>query len=224
MRVLVACEFSGIVRDAFLARGHDAWSCDLLDTERPGPHIKGDVLDHLDDGWDLMIAHPPCTFLSNAGAVWLWRGGLLNRDRYEKGVIAAEFFTKLLKASISHIAVENPTPSRIFRLPEASQVIQPHQFGHPYSKRTLLWLRNLPLLAATGNVESFQPYVDSTSSRRRGRKGMVRNTKQRSRTFQGIADAMADQWGRHVSNLPSSSKDHADGGAASTRPGVPDGA
>ena len=136
MRVLVACEVSGVVRDAFIERAHAAVSCDLLPTEQPGPHIQGDVLEILDDGWDLMIAHPPCTFLSRAGARWLYPKGELNDARYCKLLEGREFFMELLNAPIPKKAVENPTPFKIAKLPEATQIIQPFMFGQPYSKRT----------------------------------------------------------------------------------------
>ena len=141
MKILVACEFSGIVRDAFIARGHDAVSCDLLPTESPGPHYQGDVMDIINDGWDLMIAHPPCTYLSNAGAKHLYKGKTLNADRYAKGLKAKEFFLKLLNASILQIAVENPLPSTVYKLPRHTQTIHPFEFGHPVRKATRLWLK-----------------------------------------------------------------------------------
>ena len=136
MRVLVACEFSGIVRDAFRAKGHDAWSCDLLPSEREGPHLQCDVLTVLADGWDLMIAHPPCTYLSRAGARW-WK--MPGRDLL--AAEAAEFVFALHDAPIEHIAIENPIGqlNRRWRYPD--QTIQPWQFGHPYSKSTCLWLK-----------------------------------------------------------------------------------
>lgn len=198
LRVLVACEFSGLVRDAFRARGHDAWSCDLLPTERPGPHYQGDVRDVLGRGWDLMVAHPPCTYLSNAGNVWIHRPG-----RVEAREVAMAFFLCLFEAPIPLVAVENPKgyPSRAFRKPE--QVIEPYQFGHPARKPTCLWLRGLPLLA--GDTEAVPPppaFRDSTTGRARhftdNWPGTKDRWKNRSRTFPGIAQAMADQWGGTV--------------------------
>lgn len=148
MKVLVACEFSGVVRDAFLAKGHDAWSCDLLPTTSPGPHIEKDVLEVLDDGWDLMIAHPPCTYLCSSG---------LHRNKNDLGrslltVESLDFVLKLMLADIEKIALENPVGciSTIVRKPE--QYIQPYQFGHDASKKTGLWLKNLPLLEPTDYV------------------------------------------------------------------------
>lgn len=206
MKVLVACEFSGVVRDAFLRRDHDAWSCDLLPTEsikldETGAvrHIQGDVLGVLNADWDLMIAHPPCTYLSRAAGRWLYPNGRLDQKRYQKGLEAKRFFYKLLNAKIPCIAVENPTPFTVFGLSQPSQVIQPYQFGHPFSKRTLLWLRNLPLLKPVCTVENYIPYLPSnTGGKKRGQRyssGVSKNTKKSSITFQGIADAMACQWG-----------------------------
>lgn len=193
MRVLIACEFSGIVRDAFIARGHEAVSCDLLPTERLGPHIQDDVLNHLDKGWDMMIAHPPCTHLSNAGARFLYPKGVLNKERLELGIKAKEFFMELYNAKIDKIAIENPVPSKIFGLPEKTQFVQPYNFGHPVQKKTCLWLKNLPLLVPTNTVESRQ------STKIAGNwfnKGGRERQKNRAKTFQGIADAMAEQWGK----------------------------
>lgn len=181
MRVLVACEFSGIVRDAFKERGHYAVSCDLLDTERPGHHIIGDVLQILDDDWDLMIAHPPCTYLARSGARW-WP------QRQKEQEDAIQFVTRLADAPIGRICIENPVGrlSTAFRKPD--QYIQPWQFGHGETKKTGLWLKGLPTLVPTNIVE--------------GRESRIHNVpegpdrwKIRSRTLQGIADAMAQQWG-----------------------------
>lgn len=198
MRVLAACEFSGIVREAFRKKGHDAWSCDLLDTEIPGQHIKGDVLEILNDGWDLMIAHPPCTYLSRAGARWLYPKGELSQERYCSGLKAREFFVTLLEAHIYHIAIENPTPFKIFELPPHTQVLQPYEYGHKFSKRTILWLKNLPVLQPTNRIFDYETYLPSnTGGKRRGQKFHLVSitSKDSSRTFQGIADAMAEQWG-----------------------------
>lgn len=202
MRVLVACEFSGIVRDAFSKRGHDAWSCDLLPTEKPGNHIQGDVLEILNDGWDLMIAHPPCTYLSVASAARLYpKRGCLNRKRFELGQLAKEFFLSLLYAPISKKAVENPTPLTVFELPKYNQIIQPYEYGHPYSKRTCLWLHNLPKLVPTNKYEGeIISWVSGGSKKPNGEprenKGTkIRDQKTRSMTFTGIAEAMAEQWG-----------------------------
>ena len=189
MKVLVACEFSGKVRDAFIKKGHDAVSCDLLPTEQPGPHIQGDVLEILDDGWDLMIAHPPCTYLCRHRARWNEKKDIeLRQD-------AKDFFMKFLNAPINKICIENPVPLQKSNLPKYDQIIQPWQYGHDYSKKTCLWLKNLPKLEATKLVEVTY-YI--TPKGRKFTKGWYftpRNSKDRSRTFQGIANAMAEQWG-----------------------------
>ena len=201
MRVLVACEYSGRVREAFRAKGHYAFSCDIIpSSDNSHNHIQKDVLEVLEYGWDLMIAHPPCTYLSRAGARWLYpKAGELDNDRYEKLLEGKEFFMSLLNADIPKIAVENPTPFKIAELPKPSQIIQPYQFGDPYSKRTLLWLKGLEPLIPTNEVDVIAPWVQSnTSGFRRGQKhhaGIARSSKERSLTFQGIADAMAEQWG-----------------------------
>jgi hypothetical protein len=201
MRVLVACEFSGTVRDAFTARGHAAVSCDLLPSEAPGLHIQGDVREIINDGWDLIIAHPPCTHLSAAGACRLYHDGIIDAERLEKGLQAKAFFELFLSTTCSKVCIENPTPLRVFDLPVPTQVIQPWQFGHPVSKRTLLWLRGLPPLKPTKIVECLGTFLPSnTGGARRGQmsrtdKALTRDPRIASKTFQGIADAMADQWG-----------------------------
>tara|TARA_R100000773_G_C4215320_1_gene114143 strand:+ start:1240 stop:1860 length:621 start_codon:yes stop_codon:yes gene_type:complete len=200
MRILVACEYSGIVRDAFIARGQDAISCDILPTERPGPHHLGDVREILHDGWDMLIAFPPCTYISRAGARWLYSSpGVIDQSRFAKGMEAKAFFLELLNAPIPRICVENPTPLKAFDLPPYTQVVQPYQHGHEFSKRTLLWLKGLPELKPTKLMTEFGPYLPSnTGGSRRGQKftyTKVMKPKDRSRTFQGIADAMASQWG-----------------------------
>lgn len=201
MRVLVACEYSGRVRDAFAKLGHDAWSCDLLDTETPGNHYTGSVLDILDQGWDLMIAHPPCTYLSNAGARYLYPKGILNTERLNNGLAAKEFFMALYNADIPRIAIENPTPSKVYGLPQYSQAIQPYEYGHPFQKRTCLWLKGLPKLTPTKIVEERQSTKIPGNWFNKGGKD---RQKERARTFQGIADAMADQWGRMETPMRSS--------------------
>jgi len=205
MKVLVACEYSGRVRDAFIERGHEVMSCDLLPGEGKytDKHMQGDVLDVIWWGWDLMIAHPPCTYLSKAGARWLHAGGEINQERLALGMEGKRFLLQLLNAQkegyVDRVAVENPTPLKIFDLPEPTQAIQPYQFGHPYSKRTLLWLRNLPPLVPTNILEEYRPFLPSnTGGAARGQKatkGVAKDWKEASTTFQGIADAMADQWG-----------------------------
>lgn len=192
MKILIACEYSGRVREAFKKLGHDAWSCDLLPTEIEGNHYTGSILDILDNGWDLMIAHPPCTYLSNAGARHLYPKSILNQARFEKGMEAKEFFMQLFNANIPRIAIENPTPSKVFGLPQYTQIIQPYEYGHPFQKRTCLWLKGLQPLKPTNIVYERQ------STKVVGNwfnKGGKERQKERARTFQGIADAMADQWG-----------------------------
>lgn len=180
MRVLVACEFSGVVRDAFMARGHDAWSCDLLPTEVPGPHIQDDVLTVIEQGWDLMIAHPPCTHLAVSGARWF-------KDKLPEQAEALEFVRRLLEAPIPKIALENPVSIISSRIRKPDQIIQPFMFGDPYQKATCLWLKNLPKLIPSNIVEGREQQCWKEPP------GPDR-WKKRSRTYQGIANAMADQW------------------------------
>ena len=200
-RVLIACEESQTVCKAFRAKGFDAYSCDIQDCSGGHPewHLKGDVLQHIDKGWDLIIAHPPCTYLSKAGARWLYAGGKVNEARFKQGLQAKAFFQAMLDADCKYIVVENPTPLKVYKLPEASQAIQPWQFGHPYSKRTLLWLKNLPPLKATNIMTNYKPYLPSnTGGKKRGQSysiGISKNAKESSKTFAGVAEAMAEQWG-----------------------------
>ena len=193
MRVLVACEYSGTVRDAFAKLGHDAWSCDILPTESPGQHYQCDILDVMGNGWDLMIAHPPCTFLSNAGARFLYPNKVLNEDRLKQGMKAKTLFMVMLRGvNIAKVCIENPIPSTVFGLPKYDQIIQPYEYGHPVQKRTCLWLKGLPKLIPTNIV------ADRQSSKVPGNwfnKGGKDRQKARAKTFQGIADAMAQQWG-----------------------------
>ena len=201
LRVLVACEYSGRVRDAFLARGHDAMSCDLLPTDSPGPHYQGDALDLLGQPWDLIVAHPPCTYISRAGARWMYpKAGSICEERLRLALSAKSLFMKILAADCQRICVENPTPLKVVGLPRHSQAIQPYQFGHPYSKRTLLWLKGLPKLRPTNVTSDFQPFLRSNTGKgaRMGQassKGVAKDWKEASTTFEGIADAMAAQWG-----------------------------
>ena len=191
MKILIACEYSGIVREAFKAKGHDAWSCDILPTEIEGQHIQGDVLEVLDQNWDMMIAHPPCTYLSNAGAKHLYPKRILNQERFKKGLEAKEFFMKLLNCGIPKIAIENPIPSLVYELPKYNQIIQPYEHGHPFQKKTCLWLKNLPLLKPSNLV------LERENTRQAGNwfnKGGKNRQKERAKTFQGIADAMATQY------------------------------
>ena len=181
MKVLIACEFSGIVREAFAKRGHDATSADLLPTEIPGKHYQGNVLDIIGDGWDLMIAHPPCTHLAVSGARWF-------KDKQFEQAAALRFVWKLMIADIPRIAIENPVSIISSRIRKPDQIIQPWQFGHGETKATCLWLKNLPLLKPTIIVNGRENRIHKMPpSENRWR--------ERSRTYQGIADAMAEQWG-----------------------------
>jgi site-specific DNA-cytosine methylase len=181
MNVLVACEFSGIVREAFTKLGHNAWSIDFLPTEQPGKHIQDDVLFYLDHHYDLMIAHPPCTYLAVSGARWF-------KDRQGEQLEAVEFVKNLMASSIPHIAIENPIGVISTKIRKPDQIIQPWMFGHGETKATCLWLKNLPKLQPTNIVEGREGRVWKESP------GPNR-WKNRSRTYQGIADAMAEQWG-----------------------------
>lgn len=185
MKVLVACEYSGRVRDAFLAGGHDAMSCDLLPTEVPGPHYCGDVRDILRGGWDLMIAHPPCTYLAVSGNRWMKD----NPERARERERSLRFVRLLLRADIPMIALENPVSVISSRIKKPSQIIQPWQFGHGETKTTCLWLKNLPDLVPSKIVTGRESRVHRMAP------GPDR-WKERSRTYQGVAEAMAEQWGR----------------------------
>ena len=207
MKVLIACEYSGIVREAFKKRGHEAWSCDILPTEIPGNHIVDDVLNHLHKDWDLIIAHPPCTYLSNAGACRLYpEKGKLNIERYKKGLEAKKFFMKFFDMDFWNkdikIAIENPVQSRIFELPKHDQEIQPYEFGHPYTKKTRLWLKGLPKLKPTNIIDKSEvkTFIESGTSRYKNtnknkNRYVARGSKDRSKFWSGIAEAMAQQWG-----------------------------
>lgn len=190
MKVLVACEYSGKVREAFRKLGHDAWSCDLLPSDDDSPyHIQGDVLDILGDGWDLMVAHPPCTHLAVSGAAHFHKKLKEQRE-------AIQFVRKLLNAPIDHIALENPVSVISSYIRPADQTIHPWQFGHPEQKSTCLWLKNLPLLYPTKVVREYMLTLPvNERERTRYAPPSKDRWKLRSETFQGIADAMASQWG-----------------------------
>lgn len=181
MRVLVACEFSGIVREAFANRGHDAWSCDLLETERSGQHIVGDVREIITQDWDLMIAHPPCTHLAVSGARWF-------KNKLKEQAEALEFVSQLMSSDIPRIALENPISIISTKIRKPDQIIQPWQFGHGETKATCLWLKNLPLLIPTD-------IVDGRENRIHREPPSTERWKNRSRTYTGIANAMVIQWG-----------------------------
>ena len=196
MRVLVACEYSGTVRDAFIRAGHDAMSCDLLPTDAPGPHYQGDVMDVINDGFDLMVAHPPCTYLSVSGMHWTTRG---LRDP-QLTIDALAFVQLLMDAPIARIALENPVSIISSRIRKPDQIIQPHMFGHDASKKTCLWLKELPLLTPTQTiaprmVNGKPRYGNQTDSGQNRLAPSADRWKIRSETYSGIADAMAKQWG-----------------------------
>lgn len=222
MNILICCEESQRVCVEFRKLGHNAYSCDLQECSGGHPewHIMDDALDLLypvrdwfvtcdrklhsmPDKWDMVIAHPPCTYLSKAGARWLFPKGKLDIERYLKGVAAREFFMAIWNCDCDCICIENPTPLKIFELPECSQVIQPYYFGEPFSKRTKLWIKGLPELKPTNVVKCIDTYCPSNTSNfskgAGGSKGAARRSKEdckeRSRTFKGLAVAMAQQWG-----------------------------
>lgn len=220
MRVLVACEESQEVCKAFRAKGHEAYSCDIQECSGGHPewHFKKDVLSilnpfkigewykaqdgsiHFIDHWDLIIAHPPCTYMSKAGARFMFpTAGNVDEKRLEKALKAKAFFMEIMNARCDKICIENPTPLKIVGLPKESQVIQPYQFGHPYSKRTLLWLKGLPELKPTNILTEYTPYLPSNTGGfargKGGSRGVAHNAKDASKTFSGIAQAMAEQWG-----------------------------
>jgi hypothetical protein len=196
MKILIACEYSGRVRDAFLALGHDAVSCDLLPTDVPGPHYQGDVRDILNDGWDMMVAHPPCTYLSVSGMHWTTRG-LRDKQLTED---ALDFVRLLLDAPVPRIALENPISVISSRIRKPDQIITPYQFGHDASKKTCLWLKNLPPLAPTQMIEprivdGKKRWGNQTDSGQNNLGPSDDRWKIRSETYAGIANAMAAQWG-----------------------------
>lgn len=214
MRVLIACEESQTECMAFRERGHEAYSCDIQEPSGGHPewHILGDALEamrrgqittmdgqtHDIPGWDLMIAHPPCTYLSNLGSANLRKHGIINVERMAKAVDAKQFFMACLEAPIPRICVENPVPGRIHQLPPYNQIVQPYMFGDPWLKRTCLWIKNLPILMATDIVVPTGKWVETTHNGRASGNWAVRghsSAKNRSKSFPGIARAMAEQWG-----------------------------
>jgi site-specific DNA-cytosine methylase len=186
MKILIACEYSGAVRDAFKDKGFDATSCDILPTDVPGKHYEGDIKDILLDGWDLMIAHPPCTHLAVSGARWF-------KEKQQEQKEALDFVRMLLDAPIKHIALENPVSVISSKIRKPDQIIQPWQFGHGETKKTCLWLKNLPQLIPTKVVDGREQRIWKLPPSKD-------RWKIRSKTFQGIADAMADQWGDFIQN------------------------
>lgn len=187
MRVLIACEYSGAVRDAFIRAGHDAMSCDLLPTDAPGPHYQGSVLDILNDGWDLMIAHPPCTHLAVSGAKHFHR-------KQAQQAEALEFVRTLMLAPIPSICIENPVSIISTRIRKPDQIVQPWMFGDEAQKTTCLWLKNLPLLKPTNIVSKGEFYVSPKGKKLPKWYSDNKDPKHRSKTFPGIAQAMAEQW------------------------------
>ena len=218
MKVLVACEESQTVCKAFREKGHEAYSCDIIDCSGGHPewHIKQDcipllngrckfktrdgVIYEIEDKWDLIIAHPPCTYMSKAGARWMFpTAGKISQERFDLAIKAKNFFFEFINADCERIAVENPIPLKIVGLPIPTQKVQPYQFNHPYSKCTCLWLKGLPKLKTTNIVSDFKPFLPSNTGGfakgMGGSRGVVHNAKDASKTFEGIAKAMADQWG-----------------------------
>lgn len=210
MKILIACEYSGGVRDAFIKQGHDAISCDLLPTDVDGPHYQGSVTDILNDGWDLMIAHPPCTYLAVSGNRWLYnKDKSRNEERWKNREEGLDFVRTLMNAPIDRIVIENPVSCISSEIRKPDQIIQPWQFGDEAQKTTCLWLKNLPKLKPTkivGKGEMFEWTCKKTGRTKRQvqwymdilskAKTKAERQKLRSKTFQGIADAMAEQWGK----------------------------
>ena len=201
MRVLLACEESQAVAREFRTLGHEAYSCDILPTSGHNPewHIQGDVLNHLNDGWDMIIGFPPCTYMTNGGAVRMYpKKGQIDPERYEKAMDAKSLFMAIYNAPAKHIAIENPLPMTIIGLPARSQLIHPYQFGDPYSKKTCLWLKNLPNLVPTNVLTEYQPFIYGGGGRLNRahykNKKFAGGSTARSKTFPGIAKAMALQW------------------------------
>ncbi|WP_428259651.1 DNA cytosine methyltransferase [Gallibacter sp. Marseille-QA0791] len=194
MRVLVACEESQAVCKAFRELGHEAYSCDIEPCSGGHPewHIQADAIELLKMKWDMILAFPPCTYLSNAGARHLFKGGKLNEERYRKGLQAKTFFLQFLNANCPRICVENPVSSKIYQMPKHTQEIQPYQFGHPVQKKTRLWLKGLPLLKPTAIIDYKCGCHEAGTWFMKGGKDRQKN---RSKTFPGIARAMAEQWG-----------------------------
>jgi hypothetical protein len=195
MKVLIACEYSGTVRDAFRTAGHDAVSCDLLPTDVPGPHYQGDVFDIIGDGWDLMVCHPPCTYLCSSGLHWNTK----RPERAEQTELSIEFALALMDAPIEHIVMENPIGCLSSRYRKPDQIIQPYEFGHDASKATCLWLKNLPLLMPTEYiaprfVDRLPRWGNQTDSGQNNLPPTADRWKIRSETYAGIAKAMAEQW------------------------------
>src|SRR5574344_1208054 len=205
LKVWVACEESQTVCKAFRELGHEAYSCDIQDCSGGHPewHLKQDVLPLLHQHWDLIIAHPPCTYMSKAGARWMYpTAGNLSEERYKLSQQAKDFFMEFYNCDCEHVAIENPVPLKVVGLPKPTQSIQPYEFGEPYSKKTLLWLKGLPLLKPTNILTEHTPWMPSNtggfSRGQGGSRGIAHDPKTASKTFQGIADAMAKQWSLYL--------------------------
>ena len=205
LKVLVACEESQTVCKAFGELGHEAYSCDIQDCSGGHPewHLKQDVLPLLHQHWDLIIAHPPCTYMSKAGARWMYpTAGNMSEERYKLSQQAKDFFMEFYNCDCEHVAIENPVPLKVVGLPKPTQSIQPYEFGEPYSKKTLLWLKGLPLLKPTNILTEHTPWMPSNtggfSRGQGGSRGIAHDPKTASKTFQGIADAMAKQWSLYL--------------------------
>lgn len=201
MRVLVACEESQAVTIELRKLGHEAYSCDIEECSGGHPewHLQQDVTQLLKMKWDMIIAFPPCTYMTNAGAVRMRVKGEIVQERYQKAMEAKAFFMQIMNADCEKIAIENPTPMKLIGLPPCTQAIQPYEFGHPYSKRTCLWLKGLPKLEPTEILENHEPYInggykDTHGNYRRFQGRKERDPKTRAKTFPGIAKAMAEQW------------------------------
>ena len=199
--ILVGCEESQTICKAFRERGFEAYSCDTQECSGGHPewHLQMDVFKAIELKKPTVgIFNPPCTFISNAGARWLYKGGVLNEERYSKGLQAKEFFMRLLNYDLEFIAVENPLPSKVYEMPKFTQIVQPYEYGHEFSKRTLLWIKGLPQLKPTDIKTDYKPYLPSnTGGAKRGQKATPKSItqKQSSKTFDGIGKAMAEQWG-----------------------------
>lgn len=201
MRILVACEESQAVTIELRKLGHEAYSCDIEPCSGGHSewHLQTDVTELLKIKWDMIIAFPPCTYITNAGAVRMRVKGEIVKERFEKALEAKAFFMRFYNADCHRIAIENPVPMKIVGLPKYSQIIQPYEYGHPYSKRTCLWLKGLPQLTPTAIVMHHKPYInggckDANGNYRKAQGRKERDQKTRSKTFQGIANAMAEQW------------------------------
>ena len=199
-KVLIACEESQSVTKEFRLLGHEAFSCDILECSGGHPewHLQQDVTELLKQKWDMIIAFPPCTYMSKAGARFMYpTAGNIDTDRLKKAIKAKEFFMQFYNHPCKMIAIENPTPLKVVGLPQHTQVIQPYEFGHPYSKRTLLWIKGLPKLVPTDVLTDYVPYLPSNtggfSRGQGGSRGIAKNAKEASKTFVGVAKAMASQ-------------------------------